>query len=258
MENSLEQSFRLHRKNKFASLLSFFFGRGNKRSGRKLAGQFAFCGFLIEIHYCVFFRRKRRIVFSYFVRKLFDVDFAYRNAVTERLAFLKNRSALCNDIVSCKNHIGRGLSLSGVRIYITAIEPSRCGLNQKTSVTALAYHFVACRQIENYSGALCDEFARRRICHPHILAYFHAERIIAVISICKYDLTERTASAGNGYLRENYSLSRSEISSLVKFRIVGYIGLGYDAEYFAFVNYYSTVENLTVFYNRRTDCKYHI
>ena len=255
---SLQKTFCLHSQYEFASFLSLFLSVRHERHIGNFTREFALLGFLVKVYYRVLLTGICGIVAAHFVCALLDVDFADCHPVCKRFAFGKYRAAFRNEVMPRKNHVRSGFSFARVCIDVTAIESSRKRLYQQTAVCALAYHFVACRKIEYYSCALRYKVARGRISHPHIFAYLYAERIVLVISIYEYGLSERTISSRNSYLRIYNTLSGREVPCLVKLTVVGDIYLGYYSENFSFVCHYSTIEKFSEFYQRRADCKYDI
>ena len=204
---SLQKTFCLHSQYEFASFLSLFLSVRHERHIGNFTREFALLGFLVKVYYRVLLTGICSIVATHFVCALLDVDFADCHPVCKRFAFGKYRAAFRNEVMPRKNHVRSGFSFARVCIDVTAIESSRKRLYQQTAVCALAYHFVACRKIEYYSCALRYKVARGRISHPHIFAYLYAERIVLVISIYEYGLSERTISSRNRYLRIYNTLS---------------------------------------------------
>ena len=138
-------------------------------------------------------------------------------------------------IVAGEHHIGGGLSLSGIRVHITAHQPGGLACHQGAAVVRLAHQLIGCGEVQNHGGALPGQLHGGRRRGPQILADLHADHQVG------------HGVAGKGLVRTETHMLPAQLNPvlhaaagckpplLIKLPIIGQIDLGNQPQNLSFL-----------------------
>ena len=186
------------------------------------------------------------------------IDIGHRHIAGEELRGGELRSVFIDEVLARKDHIGRGLALTRVRIGIGAVQARALVGYEAASVICLTDNLVRSRRVENHRGTGKRHLGRRGRRHPQVLADLNAQHHILGTLI--------TAAVDKPRTHRNRTLTgkldpyricgrRSKPAALVELAIVGQILLGREAQKLARAAHGGAVVDILGNRNGKTDGK---
>ena len=160
----------------------------------------------------------------------FDVRFRYGQLFFEREAFrfVQKDSVFGDQAVAGENHVGRRFAESGRAVQVSRQRAGRLLGDQRTEISVLADHFVACRQIDQQGGPGHCEAGGRRVRNPQIFADFDTETDFPVF--------EKQVGRERNLLSAQFDRfavgfrAGGEPARFVKFVVIRQVSLRHDSE----------------------------
>ena len=161
------------------------------------------------------------------------IDIGHRHIAGEELRGGELRSVFIDEVLARKDHIGRGLALTRVRIGIGAVQARALVGYEAASVICLTDDLVRGRRVENHRRTGKRHLGRRGRWHPQVLADLNAQHhILGTLITAAVDKprTQRNRTLTGKLDPYRICGRRSKPASLIELAIVGQILLGREAQ----------------------------
>ena len=161
------------------------------------------------------------------------VNVCHRHVAGEQLGRGEFRAVFVDEVLARKDHIGRGLALTRVRVSIGAVQTRALVGDETAAVVGLADDFIRSRRIENHRRAGKRHLGRRRRRHPQVLADLDAEhQVLGTLVTTTVDKprAERHRTLSGKFNPHGIGGCRGKPAAFVELTIVGQILLGRKAQ----------------------------
>ena len=179
--------------------------------------------------------------------KALHIQLAFGIAGGEGGAFGQHRAVFGHNVVCAKHHVSGAFTVTGVGVNIAAQQAGRLVGNQLTAVFGLGYGFIAGRAVGDHGSARQCVAAAGRHRGPHILADLHTQHKGGHLAAAEQNIGAKGHfKPGTGYKAGGFG-GGSELTTLVKFAVVGKICFGNQAQQLTAANNGGTVVKLAVY-----------
>ena len=138
-----------------------------------------------------------------------------------------------DEVLTRKDHVGRGLALARVRVGIGAVQARALVRDKAAAVIRLTDNLVRSRRIEDHRRTGKRHLGRRGRRHPQVLADFNAQHHILgafITAAVDKPRTQRNRTLTGKFNPHGIRRRRSKPATLIELAIVGQILLGREAQ----------------------------
>ena len=182
-----------------------------------------------------------------------DVKLTVNNAVCEPRRLRQHSSVLGNEVVSAKDKVGRRFPVSRARIEISADQARRLVGDKRLPVNTLPGILIARRKIYKHRRARQRVPRARRIGRPQILTDLGCHCQPFHFPADKQKILSERHRAALKFRPGNRSLSRREMTRLVKLRIIRQEALRHQSEQPSPADCRRHIVKLLLFLPRKSD-----
>ena len=168
------------------------------------------------------------------------------------------RTVFVDEVLACKDHVGRGLALTRVRIGIGAVQARTLIGDETAAIICLTDNLVRSRRVENHRGTGKRHLGRRGRRHPQVLADLNAQHHILgtfITAAVDKPRAQRDQTLTSKLDPHRICGRRSKPAALVELAIVGQILLGREAQKLARAAHGGAVVDILGNCNGKTDGK---
>ena len=168
------------------------------------------------------------------------------------------RTVFVDEVLACKDHVGRGLALARVRIGIGAVQACALVRDEAAAIVCLTDNFVRSRRVENHRRTGKRHLGRGGRRHPQVLADLNAQHhILGTLITAAVDKTrtQRNRTLTGKLDPHRICGRRSKPAALIKLTVIGQILLGREAQKLARAAHGGAVVDILGNCNGKTDGK---
>ena len=187
-----------------------------------------------------------------------EVNVGHRHIAGEELRGGELRTVFVDEVLACKDHVGRGLALARVRVGIGAVQARALVRDKAAAIVCLTDNLVRGRRIEDHRRTGKRHLGRRGRRHPQVLADLNTEyQILGALITAAVDKprTQRNRTLTGKLNPHGIGGRRSKPTALIELAIVGQILLGREAQKLARAAHGGTVVDILGHRNGKTDGK---
>ena len=163
-----------------------------------------------------------------------------------------------DEVLPRKDHVGRGLALTRVRVGISAVQARALVRDKVAAVICLTDDFVRGRRVENHRRTGKRHLGRRGRRHPQVLADLNAQhQVLGALITATVDKprTQRDRTLTGKFNPHGIRRRWSKPTALIELAIVGQILLGREAQKLARAAHGGAVVDVLSHRNGKTDGK---
>ena len=161
------------------------------------------------------------------------IDVGDGHIASEELRRGKLRAVFVDEVLARKDHVGRGLALTRVRVGIGAVQARALVGDKAAAVICLTDNLVRGRRVENHRRTGKRHLGRRRRRHPQVLTDLNAQHhILGTLITATVDKprAQRNRTLTGKFNPHGIRRRRSKPATLIELAIVGQILLGREAQ----------------------------
>ena len=171
----------------------------------------------------------------------------------------QQRAVFRDHLMGAEHHVGSGLALAGAGVHVAAQQLGGLHGYQLAAVAVLSDEVVAGRQIADDSSPRLGQPDGGRVRRPQVLANLKAQHQVRDLPAGEQDLRCK----GDGLLsaqcyRARHLGCRGELALLVKFPVVGDMGLGHHAQNLSLLDNSGAIIQLLVHAHRQAHRRHHL